>query len=818
MTDNEQMIIRQTIASLAAVQSSLTMAMSMPTNEALSAVKQAADQCNAIIVTLPPALMGKISIYWTSGVMAQLSTLSMYDAMPAMKLTMAQSFLPIINTNVCNCTAALLSESASTTPQASQPTMVPPTVTNPTFVPPVSPVVPMPTATPASNQAMAPRASAYSTEETNGNNLIKRMRELCMKGSINIADHIAEYAPNIDNLLIEGSVDDGDGNDFIDFIESDNNFAFSDLKQCIEELHTPDNLPLIDRNASFAESVERAVKLWELANDFLEIRNASLCETAEQLARLYDIGRKYIEDNAQYKATHPRYKGVPANTQRYVKEQTDKLKRYFMDEVDESLLEEMKALVNWGKNPEPEKESPAQAAKEANKGNEEKLKTPHYHIKVGVWLGMVGMICLSAALILTQIFDKEILPVVGYFLVAVTAITYIAVIVMFFKNKKEMLCPKCKQYYNFNTDINYQLIDEIYKQHKINPNASTRQITESLTYKYQIDCTCHNCGHKRSFSWKTRGGNAYSDGTTQYTNPHNTIRNYWSSHSITGTSKGENIFGFVLMGICLIIAVLTLALGSIASAADPKPAKADGIYYGISEGIHYTVELDGKKAVITRDNGMKTETEEFNVSYLTAKKAQERMANSQYVGCGGILLRLKDDKDNGTIIWVEDNGDATYYVLNEGNTLLSSTDTTLSSYMNDPKNYYRTYRYNAINEVTLYPSGEASYLADGERDSYKYLYVNAEWIKYNLNKTSSTSTNSGIVLFKPGTDECYLFYYNSIYNRLEVNSYYFNAVAGSEISSANAQSDSANAAAGNNNSSNSNTSNGSGGSNSSGTS
>ena len=62
--------------------------------------------------------------------------------------------------------------------------------------------------------------------------------------------------------------------DFIDFIESDNNFAFSDLQQCLEELHTPDNLPLIDRNATFVESVERAVKLWELANDFLEIRNA----------------------------------------------------------------------------------------------------------------------------------------------------------------------------------------------------------------------------------------------------------------------------------------------------------------------------------------------------------------------------------------------------------------------------------------------------------------------------------------------------------------------------------------------------------------
>lgn len=89
------------------VLSKVDAAITNTTAQTLANLQNEANACNQAVSQLTPTEQSKVSMFWTSGVMAMLSTFDMYNAMPAMKITMAKSLLPNIKTHILNTINAL---------------------------------------------------------------------------------------------------------------------------------------------------------------------------------------------------------------------------------------------------------------------------------------------------------------------------------------------------------------------------------------------------------------------------------------------------------------------------------------------------------------------------------------------------------------------------------------------------------------------------------------------------------------------------------------------------------------------------------------
>ena len=75
--------------------------------ETLANFQTAVNACNREISKLSPTEQSKLSMFWTSGVVAQMGTLNMYEAVPAMKINIAKSMLPVIKPHILNTINAL---------------------------------------------------------------------------------------------------------------------------------------------------------------------------------------------------------------------------------------------------------------------------------------------------------------------------------------------------------------------------------------------------------------------------------------------------------------------------------------------------------------------------------------------------------------------------------------------------------------------------------------------------------------------------------------------------------------------------------------
>lgn len=173
---------------------------------------------------------------------------------------------------------------------------------------------------------------------------------------------------------------------------------------------------------------------------------------------------------------------------------------------------------------------------------------------------------------------------------------------------------------------------------------------------------------------------------------------------------------------------------------DPK--NYYGSYYS-SEGYRYTTISFASNGTCTYTvtNGLVggETTTEYQYMYVSAKYAQTNFAKKGYEGCPAIILFEEGQRatGRGKIVWITSTSPY-QFVVDSNNLTLTTEKFDFANEMGDPKDYYATYRFNANTYVTFSTDGRAVFYINGEREDYRYAFVNAGWqnahTSYNYNK------------------------------------------------------------------------------------
>jgi|GEM_PF-7077371 len=176
---------------------------------------------------------------------------------------------------------------------------------------------------------------------------------------------------------------------------------------------------------------------------------------------------------------------------------------------------------------------------------------------IGLLLMLIGLLALGVA---CYIRFESFLPLV--FLVIADLIILIWYIKMLKRERKEKFCNECKQQFDFENDVEYEEINTYTKNHPYNPSRNGKQKITSLMYNVRFECTCSNCGRKKTFTKELYGGSEYSDGTLDIKDPEETIRSYFRTEGLS-LNSGKNIFTSFITGIVSIILAIVIGFGTI---------------------------------------------------------------------------------------------------------------------------------------------------------------------------------------------------------------------------------------------------------------
>lgn len=73
------------------------------------------------------------------------------------------------------------------------------------------------------------------------------------------------------------------------------------------------------------------------------------------------------------------------------------------------------------------------------------------------------------------------------------------------------------------------------------------------------------------------------------------------------------------------------------------------------------------------------------------------------------------------------------------------TDTDGRGESRDPKNYYYKYTYNSSNSISFMSNGYCDYVQNGERDTYKYEYVEEKYLKRYISSPAYEGVDALVV-------------------------------------------------------------------------
>ena len=146
-----------------------------------------------------------------------------------------------------------------------------------------------------------------------GKSILEQIKELSYDpyAERDIVAYILQNGPFIVHILKPSTLLDEQGNDLLDFVESDNNLYFQTIIALLKELEKPQYADVVKNNASYIRSVKRATELW---GDILEMRQEAgmLCCGDEAVGSVffdeedgidacvysYNLARNYILSSA----------------------------------------------------------------------------------------------------------------------------------------------------------------------------------------------------------------------------------------------------------------------------------------------------------------------------------------------------------------------------------------------------------------------------------------------------------------------------------------------------------------------------------------
>lgn len=167
--------------------------------------------------------------------------------------------------------------------------------------------------------------------------------------------------------------------------------------------------------------------------------------------------------------------------------------------------------------------------------------------------------------------------------------------------------------------------------------------------------------------------------------------------------------------------------------------------------------LQDDRARITDDYGINTPiTLTYTYEFVSSEYAFSKLQNETYQEYDSIFVYITEDKNQVIALWIVDNTPNDYRFLygTSGRTVGEGSKTllTFSSIMNDPKDYYGTYR-NGNSSLVVKSSGTAD-LVQSTTETYLYRYVSEEFLRRYF---SQSNYEEALVLFKQNSNSYLIF-------------------------------------------------------------
>ena len=167
--------------------------------------------------------------------------------------------------------------------------------------------------------------------------MIAKLREIAYNpySKVNIVDYIIENGTEVINMIDLDLLEDENGNTFVDFVDSDNNFYFRALEE---------NLPQAERELTayspyedivFIKNVKFALDLWETLNDIEDCFTINDYNDVDSLVEKYQKVEAFVITCAQYLSE----RGVPKQTvKRYKEDQMIAYQDFFSENLPAQVL------------------------------------------------------------------------------------------------------------------------------------------------------------------------------------------------------------------------------------------------------------------------------------------------------------------------------------------------------------------------------------------------------------------------------------------------------------------------------------------------
>lgn len=326
---------------------------------------------------------------------------------------------------------------------------------------------------------------------------------------------------------------------------------------------------------------------------------------------------------------------------------------------------------------------------------------------------------------------------IGIILIAFSVLYCIFATVYIHNENVELYCPKCKEKYNYDTDIEYNVTSTDHKTHKLNPNHDrSKQIESAWYYNYKIKCSCHKCNHNREYNKKLLYAVSYYDGKEEIKNPEYTLERYYTSEvAATGFTNKKFVIGSRIVGAVTAIAAIVIFIFTIIALlhnADPKDYY-DTYYCNVNDTnlMSWTFDRDYTCTVRVYEDSTTSskviESKMYTYEYKSSSELEDILTfDSKYDGRGALVVIAYDTL---AVFWLIPDGFSYRLESNNGNMTL--TQNPPSKNLNHaPQNCYGSY-YCIVNDSTL-----MSWTFERDYTCTERIYIDSRTYRYEYKHSS----------------------------------------------------------------------------------
>lgn len=195
---------------------------------------------------------------------------------------------------------------------------------------------------------------------------------------------------------------------------------------------------------------------------------------------------------------------------------------------------------------------------------------------------------------------------------------------------------------------------------------------------------------------------------------------------------------------------------------DPKDYY--GTYYSAKDYIIDKIEISETEVKITTVGVIVAEkSDTYKYTFVSAGEARAKYGRDI-----DVLVIYKDSVDTPVrLLWFSDHSSTSFWGNDDSRYV--KDELTMGALMGDPADYYGSYVFDASNSLVINLDGTATFTLNGVTTSYKYCYVNNDWLVNYLQKDYMKA----IILHNNNENELHVFEITTGGNLVYGDSYTF---------------------------------------------